>query len=86
MTATLNILPERRELDRRSSDGIEVTLSWSPDADKIFVTVVDEAGDSFELAVLSDEALDAFNHPFAYAARPGSVTRSWGPECSIAAC
>ena len=51
-----------------SSNGIDVTLSWSPSRNDLFVTVHD-GGDSFELAVEAHEALDAFDHPYAYAAR-----------------
>lgn len=61
----------RRELDQRSANGISVTLSWSPATDALFVTVVDEAGDPFELVVEPHEALDAFHHPFAHAAFRG---------------
>jgi hypothetical protein len=63
--------PQRRELDHRHANGIDVTLSWSPAADAVFVTVLDEAGDSFELVVDPHEALDAFHHPYAYAAFRG---------------
>jgi hypothetical protein len=71
MTATLTISPAaagRRELDHRQSNGIDVTLSWCPIGGELFVTVVDDAGDSFEIAVEPHEALDVFQHPFAYAA------------------
>lgn len=64
----------RRELDHRHSNGIDVTLSWCPTGGALFVTVLDEAGDSFELRVDPDEALDVFNHPYAYAAfRPSAL-------------
>jgi hypothetical protein len=72
MTATLTTLPTRRELDHRHSNGIDVTLSWSPVGDALFVTVLDDAGDSFELAVEAHEALDVFHHPYAYAAHRGA--------------
>lgn len=68
MTATLTDLSGRRELDHRHANGIDVTLSWCPIANTLFVTVVDDAGDTFELVVEPHEALDVFNHPFAYAA------------------
>jgi hypothetical protein len=64
---------DRRELDHRHSNGIDVTLTWSPGADAVFVTVLDEAGDSFELVVDAREALDAFHHPYAYAAHRGCL-------------
>jgi len=68
MTATPTTLPTRRELDHRYSNGIDVTLSWCPARNTLFVTVLDETGDAFELVVESHEALDAFHHPYAYAA------------------
>jgi hypothetical protein len=67
MTATSQI-PNRRELDHRHANGIDVTLSWSPADDRLYVTVLDDAGDAFELRVAAHEALDAFEDPYAYAA------------------
>jgi hypothetical protein len=58
----------RRELDHRHSDGIDVTLSWRPSRNDLVLTVRDETG-GFELGVAAHEALDAFAHPYAYAAR-----------------
>jgi hypothetical protein len=70
-TVTALTASDRRELDHRHANGIDVTLSWSPSTDLLFVTVLDEAGDPFELIVEAHEALDAFHHPFAYAAFRG---------------
>jgi hypothetical protein len=59
-----------RELDRRSNDGIDVTLLWNPRTNQVFVAVADERdGESFELEVDPANALDAFRHPYAYADR-----------------
>ncbi len=69
MKATAHPTSARRELDHRHANGIDVTLSWSPSEDRLFVTVLDDAGDAFELAVEAHEALEVFSHPFAYAAR-----------------
>jgi hypothetical protein len=61
---------DTRELDSRSSDGIDVTLFWSRDTDRVWISVVDEkSGDWFEQDVHPALALDAFRHPFAYANR-----------------
>jgi hypothetical protein len=58
-----------RELDTRTSHGITVTLFWSPGTDTVSVRVVDEPADeTFELEVAREHALDAFHHPYAYAA------------------
>ena len=61
--------PHTCELAARESDGIYVLLLWHPREDAITVSVEDDRrGDRFELAVAPDQALDAFYHPFAYAA------------------
>jgi hypothetical protein len=60
---------EIRELDRRKSDGIEVTLGWNPRTNRVLVSVIDEReGDSFQVEVRAEDAIDAFHHPYAYAA------------------
>jgi hypothetical protein len=59
-----------RELDQRSNDGIDVTLLWSPQTNRVWISVVDEKrGDAFEQDVHPALALDAFQHPYAYANR-----------------
>ena len=64
---TLELFP--RELAHRASDGIEVTLLWSKRANRVTLAVSDSrTGDEFQLAVAPERALDAFEHPFAYAA------------------
>ena len=63
----------RRELAYRSSNGIDVFLLWCPADDSLAVVVIDEAAESFELAVTSNDALDAFEHPYAHAAFRGIV-------------
>ena len=61
--------PDTRELAARESNGLHVQLLWHPRADELTVSVEDtRAGDRFQLAVARDRALDAFYHPFAYAA------------------
>ena len=58
-----------RELAARACDGISVLLLWSPGDDALTVAVEDARfGDRFQLLVSPDSALDAFYHPFAYAA------------------
>jgi hypothetical protein len=71
MTSTLKTT-EARELDARAGDGIDVRLLWYPATNTVTVSVLDATRDrSFELAVEPAEAVDAFNHPFAYAAFRG---------------
>jgi hypothetical protein len=61
--------PQTRELAARDSDGIHVVLLWHPRENGLTVSVEDaRAGDCFHRAVAPDRALDAFYHPFAYAA------------------
>lgn len=59
-----------RELDHRSTDGLEVTLRWHSATNVVSVAVRDtKIGEAFELMVRErDDALDVFNHPYAYAA------------------
>ena len=60
------------ELCFRANDGIEVALLWQKEENRLVVAVSDAAtGDSFEIDVASHEALDAFEHPYAYAAFSG---------------
>ena len=59
-----------RELDHRTGDGIDVTLLWYPDTERVSVAVVDvRTGEAFELTVPGSDALEAFKHPYAYATR-----------------
>ena len=58
-----------RELASRESNGVHVLLLWHPRDDALTVSVEDSrAGDRFELIVERSCALDAFYHPYAYAA------------------
>jgi murein DD-endopeptidase MepM/ murein hydrolase activator NlpD len=69
MTATPHAY---EELAHRAADGVEVALFWQTDADRLVLVVDDSrSGDLFELEVSSAEALDAFEHPYAYAAHRG---------------
>ena len=58
-----------RELAARESDGIHVALLWHPRENALTVEVDDaRIDDGFRFAVEPGRALDAFYHPFAYAA------------------
>ena len=60
----------RIDLANRRADGIDVTLWWSREDNSVSVEVLHFASEyAFELTVEPDRALDAFYHPFAYAAR-----------------
>ena len=57
-----------RELDRRTSDGIEVALLWNPGTDQVVISVVDgRGGGSLRFEVAARDALEAFHHPYAFA-------------------
>lgn len=62
-----------RELAQRLSGTVEVLLLWYPESDRVEVSVRDRAtGSGFDIRVAPGCALDAFHHPYAYAARRGS--------------
>jgi hypothetical protein len=57
------------ELAQRRNDGLEITLLWAPADDSIHVAVLNErTGRLASFSVDRAKALDAFYHPFAYAA------------------
>jgi hypothetical protein len=67
MTATA--FTDRRELAHRTSNGIEVTLLWSKPSNGVTIAVLDShSNEMLEFEVEGNAALDAFNHPYAYAA------------------
>lgn len=58
-----------RELAARESNGLSVRLLWHPLENAVTVSVEDRRRhECFDLAVAPEHALDAFYHPFAYAA------------------
>jgi hypothetical protein len=58
---------EMRELAHRVGDGFEVTLLWAEDDGQLKVVVRDwRTAEEFEIEARADNALDVFNHPFAY--------------------
>lgn len=67
----------KRELDRRLTAGLEVVLYWHG-AESVSVSVHDtHTGEEFELEVEASQALDAFRHPYAYAAGSGASRAEW---------
>jgi hypothetical protein len=58
-----------RELASRENDGLRVVLQWHSHPGEVTVSVADSrTGAQFQFAVDGERALDAFHHPFAYAA------------------
>jgi hypothetical protein len=59
-----------RELAQRVSGTDEILLLWHPEDDRLEVSVCDiTTGVGFCVGVAPASAMDAFNHPYAYAAR-----------------
>ena len=66
-------VPERRELAHRTNDGIDVTLFWSKASKRVTISVFHaRSATALEFEVDGADALDAFNHPYAYAASGGA--------------
>jgi hypothetical protein len=82
MTTATDTSRKFDELDYRENDGIQVSLLWSRDDNNLAVLVVDTKTDeTFELPARADEAMDVFNHPFAYASR--LVATGTGSELTL---
>jgi hypothetical protein len=61
-------VPERRELAHRTNDGIDVTLFWSKSPNRVTISVFHaRSATALEFDVDGADALNAFNHPYAYA-------------------
>ena len=70
MTETSANGRRERELAYRITEEVEVSLRWDPSDDRLTVAVTNRrTGNGFELLAKSDDALDVFHHPHAYAAR-----------------
>ena len=64
----------RRELAHRTSGGLEITLYWDTDQGCITVEVHQPATkETIAFAVVREQALDAFHHPFAHLARTNDL-------------
>ena len=69
-TATEQEFPVRtrmRELAHREANDIDVSLFWRPDDNTLVLLLVEvPTGVMFEIPIPPENALDAFNHPYAY--------------------
>ena len=66
---TTTVINDWKELASRERDGLVVSLFWSRTADLVTLAVADQNLDEeFHINVAGAHALDAFYHPFAYAA------------------
>jgi hypothetical protein len=83
VASTTTTHTKRRELAHRASNGIEVSLFWGPSNGEIVVEVFDWSSEQyFELSVPSECALDAFHHPYAYAAQQGVEYEAYLPQAA----
>jgi len=65
-----------RELAQRLSGADEVLLLRRPEIDRVELSVRDElTGAGFDIEVAPGNAIDAFHHPYAYAAARGASCR-----------
>jgi hypothetical protein len=65
-----------RELAQRMSGTVEVLLLWDPELKRVELSVDDSAaGEGFYVEVAPGDAMDAFYHPYAYAARSENSDR-----------
>ena len=68
----MNVVIEEptRELARRRSGSVEVLLLWHPISNKVELRIHDTSKEEdFGFRVPPGEAMQAFRHPYAYAAR-----------------
>jgi hypothetical protein len=73
-----------RELAQRLSGTAEILLLWHPEIDCVELSVRDLAtGASFRIEVAPGSAIDAFYHPYAYAARRENSDRLVRSETTI---
>ena len=72
MSYTENTQGAEKELDFRSNDGVEIALLWRGCDEQLIVQVIDtKLAEAFRLEVEATEAIDVFQHPYAYAAYRG---------------
>jgi hypothetical protein len=65
-----------RELARRLSGTDEIVLLWHPEDDRVEVSLRDVTTDAtFRIEIAPANALDAFTHPYAYAAGRETIDR-----------
>ena len=86
MSNVVELHTTRRELARRSGNGLNVRLLWNSGEDTVSVELYDERTEElFDFEVPRDRALDAFNHPFVYCApRPQAVEETEALEAEAA--
>jgi hypothetical protein len=83
MTSTRT--PTATELASREADGVHVALLWHRQEGFVSVVVEDRrTGETFELVLSdTDNALDVFDHPFAYASHRGLAVGESRGEAAV---
>jgi hypothetical protein len=73
---TVQIPTSMRELHSRVNEGVHIRLLWCENDGRLAVAVTDTRScEAFSIEIRDEEdALDVFNHPFAYAAWHGIKT------------
>jgi hypothetical protein len=72
LVVTIAASNDWKELASRERDGLVVSLFWSKTADRVTLAVADRnLAEEFHINIAGAHALDAFYHPFAYAAGRG---------------
>ena len=70
----MTITSDFEELAQRSNDGIDVSLLWRRGTNAVALAIVDSrSGEELTFPVPAKRALDAFEHPFAYASQLGQA-------------
>jgi len=65
-----------RELAHREGPDVDVSLFWRPEDNTLVLLLVEvPTGVLFEVPVAPEDALDAFNHPYAYL--PATTADPW---------
>jgi hypothetical protein len=74
-----------RELAQRLSGTDQIRLLWRPEIDCVELSVSDvTTGEGFHIEVAPETAMDAFHHPYAYAAMRASAYQLARAEVTIA--
>jgi hypothetical protein len=80
MSTTAVTSTARRELARRVSGGLEITLFWDSRDNSTSIDIYDAAtDDTISFRVPPGRALDAFHHPFAHLEKENR-TRGFSPD------
>jgi hypothetical protein len=74
-----------RELAQRQSGTVEILLLWHPETGRVELSVRDDVTDiGFDIEVEPGNAIEAFNHPYAYAPKRDKFRRVLRVERTIA--